>query len=80
MLELSLTEQFESANKKLYHTVIQYGTACMNGDKHGATRLLNEIKETLNTLGQLTTRIERLENLAYETQSILGVVQDDSLE
>lgn len=80
MDDLSLTESFEQLHKKLYHTINQYGTACLLGDKEGARRLLEEIKNIMTGLAVLTSKIDRLENAAYETQSIIGVVEEDNLE
>lgn len=79
MNELSLTENFQILHQRLSHAIPMYGTACLKGDKEGAKNLLAKLKEDFAFMNDLIKSIERLEHLAYETQSILGVVTDNDL-
>lgn len=77
MEELTHSQMFSAVHKELYHHVVQYGQACLLGDKTNAINLLASIKENFEELKELTRQIERLEHTEFNTQEILAYVGSD---
>lgn len=78
--EMTLNQSFDIAHKELYQTIVQYGTACILGDKTGAIKFNTDIKDSFEILKGLTKEIEKLENLSDERQDILGVMESIDTE
>lgn len=72
------SESFYKLHKELNHIVTMHGQACINGDKDGAKRFMESLKDTFEELDMLTRDLERAENQEELRASLLADIVEEN--
>jgi hypothetical protein len=74
---MALSHTLNDCSRQLYTLVVQYGSACLLGDKTNASSLNNAINETFKSLDSLILQVAKLEVEQRTHQDILASIEED---
>lgn len=66
-----------NCQREIYSLVAQYGTACLLGDKTGASTLNKQLNESLEELDSLGFRVAKLESEIQDHSEIMEAIEED---
>jgi len=74
---MSLTQALNDCSRQLYTLTVQYGSACLLGDKINASSLNSAIMECFKSLDALISQVAKLESEQRTHEDILASLEDE---
>lgn len=74
---MSLTQELNDCSRQLYTLTVQYGSACLLGDKVNASSLNGAINECFKSLDGLITEVAKLEDEHRTHEDILASIEEE---
>jgi hypothetical protein len=74
---MTLAQTLNDCSRQLYTLVVQYGSACLLGDKINASSLNGAINESFKSLDSLIVQVAKLEVEQRTHEDILESIEAD---